>query len=163
MGARERTDRRDHEEHRQPAGRGRRLVHSGPVVHQSDEEGTADVLPLLVRCGVFLRSSEECVELVQEELLCSLQRVELPLFASCPVFKKRLLETLQSLIRTWAQADWLTQTGAEDGGFDSRAAGDGTQLRERASSGLRRNTHGEGASGRYDTRATSGRFGARER
>ena len=98
------------------------------------------------------------MELVQEELLCSLQRVELPLFASCPVFKKRLLETLQSLIRTWEKSDWLTQTGAEDGGFDPRAAGDGTQLRECASSGLRWNTHGKGSSGCYDTRATSGRF-----
>lgn len=54
-------------------------------------------------CGIRARyeCSEECVELVQEELLCSLQRVELPLFASCPVFKKRLLETMQSFIRTW--------------------------------------------------------------
>ena len=98
------------------------------------------------------------MELVQEELLCSLQRVELPLFSSCPVFKKRLLETLQSLIRTWEKDDWLTQTGAKNGRFDPRAAGDGTQLRERASSGLYRNTHGKGPSGRYDTRATGGRF-----
>lgn len=47
-------------------------------------------------------TSEECVDLVREELLSGLQRIEIPLFVSCPLFKKRLLETIQSLIRMYA-------------------------------------------------------------
>ena len=45
--------------------------------------------------------SEETVELVQSELLCALQMVEIPLFTTCPLFKKRLMDTLQNLIRRW--------------------------------------------------------------
>lgn len=46
-----------------------------------------------------LMRSEDCINLVQEELVCALRLVELPLFTSCPLFKKRLLDTAQSVIR----------------------------------------------------------------
>ena len=46
--------------------------------------------------------SEECVDLIREELLSGLQRIEIPIFLSCPLFKKRLLETIQSLIGTYS-------------------------------------------------------------
>ena len=43
------------------------------------------------------------MDLIREELLSGLQRIEIPIFLSCPLFKKRLLETIQSLIGTQSQ------------------------------------------------------------
>ena len=53
-------------------------------------------------CIPSLITSEECVDLIREELLSGLQRIEIPIFVSCPLFKKRLLDTIQSLIQTYS-------------------------------------------------------------
>lgn len=39
--------------------------------------------------------------MVQSELLCALQTIDIPLFTTCPLFKKRLMDTLQNLIRRY--------------------------------------------------------------
>ena len=50
-----------------------------------------------------LYSSEECSQLVENELCFAIQQISIPLFDTCPLFKKRLLECVESLIHTQTQ------------------------------------------------------------
>ena len=47
--------------------------------------------------------SEECSQLVENELCFAIQQISIPLFDTCPLFKKRLLECVESLIHVQTQ------------------------------------------------------------
>lgn len=48
----------------------------------------------------MLSCSEECVKLVEDELCWDAKKIELPLFTSCPLFKKRLQDCVEGIIHT---------------------------------------------------------------
>lgn len=47
--------------------------------------------------------SEECAQLVENELCFAVKDISIPLFDTCPVFKKKLLECVESVIHVQTQ------------------------------------------------------------
>ena len=45
-------------------------------------------------------SSEECSQLVENELCCCMKAITIPLFDSCPLFKKRMSECIEGVIHS---------------------------------------------------------------
>lgn len=44
--------------------------------------------------------SEECVKLVEDELCWDEKKIDLSIFTSCPLFKKRLQDCVEGIVHT---------------------------------------------------------------
>lgn len=49
---------------------------------------------------ISITYSEECSQLVENELCCCMKAISIPLFDSCPLLKKRMFECIEGVIHS---------------------------------------------------------------
>ena len=77
------------------------------------KKGILTFYPYWCVCACAVRRSEECVKLVEDELCWDEKKIELPIFTSCPLFKKRLQDCVEGVIHTCARRSGVRRRQAQ--------------------------------------------------